>query len=148
MTEQLRMYELTLNRTLPATPEEVFDAWLDPKVPCNPWHGSKRLEWEPKQGNLWYFLHIMSSDKAQPPYERPHFGRFRLLDRPRKIVLDWMSYNTRGMESVVTVTLHPKGKETLLTLNHANIPDDELGRAHDKGWAQLTAQLEALFTKK
>ena len=59
-----------------------------------------------------------------------------------------MSYNTRGMESVVTVTLHPKGEETLLTLNHSNIPDDDLGRAHDKGWAHLTAQLEALFTKK
>ena len=148
MTEKLRTFEITINRTLPATPEEVFDAWLDPTLPVNPWHGSKRLEWEPKQGNLWYFLHIMGADKAQPPYERPHFGRFRVLDRPRKIVLDWMSYNTRGLESVVTVTLHPKGDETLLSLNHANIPDDELGRAHEGGWAQLTGKLESLFTKK
>jgi hypothetical protein len=81
----MKTYELTLNRTLPATPGEVFDAWLDPGIPCNPWHGSKRIEWEPKQGNLWYFLHIMSGEKAQPPYERPHFGRFRVLDRPRKM---------------------------------------------------------------
>ena len=63
----LKTYELTINRTLPATPEEVYDAWLDPKIPCNPWHGSNRLEWTPKQGNLWYFLHIMSGEKAQPP---------------------------------------------------------------------------------
>jgi uncharacterized protein YndB with AHSA1/START domain len=144
----MKTYELTLNRTLSATPEEVYDAWLDPTLACNPWHGSKRLEWKPKPGNLWYFLHIMSGDKAQPPYERPHFGRFVTLERGKKIQLDWMSYNTRGLESVVTVTLHAKGKETLLTLNHANIPDDELGRAHEGGWAQLTAKLEALFTKK
>jgi len=137
-----RTYELTLNRTIPASPEEVFDAWLDPTVPCNPWHGSARLQWEPKEGNLWYFLHIMKGDD-----HRPHFGRFVTLDRGKKIQLDWMSYNTCGFESVVTVTFKRQGEDTLLTLNHANIPDNELGRAHEKGWAQLTGLLEDKFTK-
>jgi uncharacterized protein YndB with AHSA1/START domain len=140
-----RTYELTLNRTLPATPEEVYDAWLDPNLPCNPWHGSAKIEWKPKEGSLWYFLHM---SKGELPRERPHFGRFVTLQRGKKIQLDWMSYNTRGMESVVTVTLHPKGDETLLTLNHANIPDDELGRAHEGGWAHFTGLIEQKFAKK
>src|SRR5262249_39169221 len=74
MTERIRTYELTLNRTLAASPEEVYDAWLDPNLPCNPWHGSKRLDWNPRVGGLWYFLHLTTS-KGWPP-ERPHFGRF------------------------------------------------------------------------
>lgn len=137
-----RTYELTLNRTIPASPEEVFDAWLDPTVPCNPWHGSARLEWEPKEGNLWYFLRILDGDDR-----RPHFGRFVTLQRGRKIQLDWMSYNTCGLESVVTVTFKPQGDDTLLSLTHANIPENDLGRAHEQGWAMLTGLLEQKFAK-
>ena len=102
--KKIRTFELTLTRTIPAAPGEVYDAWLDPKLPVNPWHGSKKL--------------------------------------------DWMSYNTRGLESIVTATFRPKGDETQLTIHHANIPDDELGRAHDKGWTQLTALLEKHFEGK
>ncbi|HEY2627853.1 MAG TPA: SRPBCC domain-containing protein [Usitatibacter sp.] len=144
----IKTYELTLNRTISATPEEVYDAWLDPTLPCNPWHGSKRLDWNVREGGLWYFLHMLDEAKVgNEPKARAHFGRFATLERGRRIQLDWMSYNTRGMESVVTVTLHAKGDETLFSLNHANIPDDDLGRAHEKGWGQLTALLEQRFTK-
>lgn len=141
----MKTYELTINRTLPATPEEVYDAWLDPSLPCNPWNGSEKIEWHPKEGNLWYFLH--KSEKSEPR-DRPHFGRFATLERGKKIVLDWMSYNTCGMESRVTVTLKAQGKDTLLTLQHANIPDNELGRAHEGGWAHYSGLLEQNFAKQ
>lgn len=29
---------------------------------------------------------------------------------------------------------------TLLTLRHENLPDDEYGRGHEKGWGQLLSQ--------
>jgi uncharacterized protein YndB with AHSA1/START domain len=146
MTAPIRTYELTLNRTIAASPEEVYDAWLDPRLPCNPWHGCQRLDWNPRVGGLWYFLRVLSGDDH--PHDRPHFGRFAILERGKKIQLDWMSYNTRGLESVVTVTLHPKGGETLLTLKHANIPDDELGHAHEGGWAHCSNLLEQQFLNK
>ena len=137
-----RTYELTLNRTIPASPAEVFDAWLDPDLPCNPWHGSKRLDWEPKEGRLWYFLHVLENDN-----HLPHFGRFVTLKRGEKIQLDWMSYNTCGLESVVTATFKAQGDETLLTIKHSGIPDNDLGRAHEKGWAYFTGLLEERFAK-
>jgi uncharacterized protein YndB with AHSA1/START domain len=140
-------YEITLNRTIAATPDEVYDAWLDPSIPCNPWSGSARIDWTPKVNGLWYFLHIMDSKKTSPPLERPHFGRFVTLERGKKIQLDWMSYNTCGLESVVTATFKAQGEDTLLTLNHSNIPDNELGRAHEGGWAFLTSKLEQKFAK-
>ena len=137
-----RTYELTLNRTIPASPAEVFDAWLDPNVPCNPWHGSKRIDWDPKEGKLWYFLHVLENDN-----QLPHFGRFVTLKRGEKIQLDWMSYNTCGLESVVTATFKAQGDETLLTVKHSGIPDNDLGRAHEGGWAHFTGLLEARFAK-
>ena len=45
-----------------------------------------------------------------------------------------MSEATRGLESVVSLTLEPQGAGTLVTLHHRNIPDDEMGRRHRDGW--------------
>jgi uncharacterized protein YndB with AHSA1/START domain len=38
MSTSTKALEIKLERTIPAPPGEVFDAWLDPKVPGNPWH--------------------------------------------------------------------------------------------------------------
>ena len=145
MTPAPKTYELTLSRTIAATPEEVYDAWLDPALPCNPWSGAIRIDWQPREGALWYFLRRMEKEE---PLDRPHFGRFRKLVRGQRIELDWMSYNTRGLESTVTVTLKAQGDDTLFVLKHANIPDDDLGQGHERGWAALTTALEKLLSER
>jgi uncharacterized protein YndB with AHSA1/START domain len=77
--------------------------------------------------------------------ETPHFGRFTIVDRPNKIQHTWMSPYTRGLESVVTVTLQKKGEDTLFSLNHAGLPDDEFGRMHEQGWGGYVASLAEVF---
>ncbi|MBI3396543.1 MAG: SRPBCC domain-containing protein, partial [Spirochaetia bacterium] len=85
------------------------------------------------------------SDKGE---ELPHFGRFAVLERGSKIQQTWMSRHTRGLESLVTVTLKKKGDDTLLTLVHANLPDDEFGKAHDGGWKHYLGIFEKRFAAK
>jgi hypothetical protein len=46
----------------------------------------------------------------------------------------WVSPNTSGMESIVTVTFEKHGDGTLMTLVHSNLPDTEEARAHERGW--------------
>ena len=135
----LKTMEITLTRTIAATPVEVYEAWLDPKSPVNPFHGAKRLVFEPKVGALYHFTHMQDS------IERPHYGRFEALERGAKIQMTWMSNHTRGLESIVTVTFKAKGGETLLALRHANLPADEMGRAHDGGWKHFIGLLEQRF---
>ncbi len=138
MTLKLKTMDLTLKRTLPASPEEVFDAWTDSDNPGTPFSGSKKLILgTPKVDSLFYFLHQSEAGDALP-----HFGRFTAIDRPRKIQYTWMSRHTRGLESTVTVTFEKKGEDTALTLNHANLPDDEMGRMHDPGWNHYLGILE------
>jgi uncharacterized protein YndB with AHSA1/START domain len=36
MTTTDRTIEIKVERTIPAPPREVFDAWLDPQIPGNP----------------------------------------------------------------------------------------------------------------
>jgi uncharacterized protein YndB with AHSA1/START domain len=140
----LKTMEITLTRTIQATPDEVFDGWLDPENPGTPWSGTKKLilPQPPKVDQLFYFLHLMD-----PDLKLPHFGRFTVIERPAKIQYTWMSWHTQGMESIVTVTFRAKGDETLLTLNHANLPDTELGRMHQKGWEHYAGIFEERFAK-
>ncbi len=139
MIPKIKTCEITLNRTIPASAAEVYDAWLDPSHPGTPFNSSQKLILDPKVDAAFYFLHIMEGT------ELPHFGRFIVLDRSRKIQYSWMSRHTRGLESIVTVTFQAKGGDTLLTLNHANIPDDEMGHAHEQGWTHYLGLLEKHF---
>lgn len=133
--------DFTFNRTIPASPSEVFDVWLDPECPGNPWHKMDRLIFNPTVDGLFYRMHVTDGQ------EMPHYGRFTILDRPRKIQHTWMSRHTHGLESVVTLTFEAQGEDTLLTLHHANIPDDELGRMHERGWEHYLGLLVDRFQR-
>lgn len=135
--ENIRTFELTLNRTIPASPAEAFDGWLDRTNPGTPWSGAQRLILDPKVDGLFHFLHVFEDGR-----EIAHYGRFTALQRPDRVSYTWMSPYTRGLESVVTVTFRKKGDDTLLTLSHANLPDDELGRMHEQGWGHYLGIFE------
>jgi uncharacterized protein YndB with AHSA1/START domain len=116
--------EFKFERTIPATPDEVFDAWLDPKVPGNPWNMADKLLLTPQVDGLFYWSVKGTS----------HYGRFIEVERPGRLQHTWVSPNTLGEESTVTVTFLKKGQDTLMTLVHSGLPDTEGGRGHEKGW--------------
>jgi uncharacterized protein YndB with AHSA1/START domain len=140
MTPELKAIELELTRIIPAPPGEVFDGWLDPQCPGTPWSIAEKLILDPQVDGLYYLLFINEAGE-----EKPHYGRFSVLDRPSKVQYTWMSLHTRGLESIVTVTFQQQGEDTLLTLRHENLPDDEFGRGHEKGWGQLVSQFADRF---
>jgi uncharacterized protein YndB with AHSA1/START domain len=63
-----------------------------------------------------------------------HYGRFTEIERPGRIQHTWVSPNTLGQESIVTLTFKKQGEDTLMTLVHSDLPDHELARGHEKGW--------------
>jgi hypothetical protein len=46
----------------------------------------------------------------------------------------------------VTVTFQKKGEDTLLTLRQ-NLPDDEYGRGHEKGWDYFLSRFADRFLR-
>ena len=146
MTTTMKTMELTLTRTIPAPPAEVFSAWMDPKHPGNPWSDARKLIFDGRVDGLFYFLHVSVSGTKDPRAQhdaalgldtgehRANYGRFIAIERNERVQYAWMSSFTGGLESVVTVTFERQGEDTLVTLNHANLPDDERGRVHERGW--------------
>jgi len=124
MSKSKKTIEVTVERTIPAPAGEVFDAWLNPKIPGNPWNMAEKLILDPKVDGFFYWL-VQGT---------PHYGRFTEVRRPARIQHTWMSPNTSGLESTVTVTFEKRGKDTRMTLVHSGLPDTDGGRSHDKGW--------------
>jgi uncharacterized protein YndB with AHSA1/START domain len=124
--------EITVQRTIPAPPSEVFDAWLDPKVPGTLWHEHEKLIFNPKVDGLWY-LHSLAHHREGTH----HYGRFVQMDRPGRIQHSWLSRNTLGEESIVTVTFQKKGEGTLMTLLHSGLPNESIAKAHEQGWNSI-----------
>jgi uncharacterized protein YndB with AHSA1/START domain len=143
MKPEIKTIKLELTRTIPASPSEVFDAWLDPACPGTPWSVAAKLVLDPKVDGLYYWLFINAAGEP-----KPHYGLFTTVDRPAKVQYTWMSLHTRGLESLVTVTFQKRGVDTLLTLRHENLPDDEYGRGHDTGWGQLLGRFAERFGRQ
>ncbi len=116
--------EIKVERTIPASPGEVFDAWLNSETPGTTWHEAEKVILNPKVDGLFYWALRGTA----------HYGRFMEIERPGRIRHTWVSPNTLGLESTVTVTFAKQGEETLMTLIHSGLPDTDDGRGHEKGW--------------
>jgi uncharacterized protein YndB with AHSA1/START domain len=136
MTTSTKTVDIKVERTIAAPPSEVFDAWLDPTIPGTPWHENNKLIVNPKVDGLWYWL--SSGDT-------PHYGRFIEIDRPGRVQYSWMSPNTLGQESMVTVTFQKEGEGTRMTLLHSGLPNDDMAKAHQKGWNSISDKFSDIF---
>jgi uncharacterized protein YndB with AHSA1/START domain len=114
----------TVERVIPAPQTEVFDAWLDPKVPGTLWNAAERFIVDARVDGLFYWTLKGTS----------HYGRFTAFERPRRIEHTWVSPNTLGEESTVTVTFERHGNDTRMTLVHSGLPDHDNARGHETGW--------------
>src|SRR5215472_15743122 len=124
MNKSAKTIEIKVERTIPALPGEVFDGWLDPRIPGNPWNAAEKFILDPRVDGLFYWLLKGTA----------HYGRFTKVDRPGRIQHTWVSPNTLGKESTVTVTFKNQGEDTSMTLVHSDLPDTAEARGHERGW--------------
>lgn len=136
MTESKKTIEVKVERTIPAPAVEVFDAWLNPKIPGSPWSMAEKLLLNPEVDGFFYWLVQGTA----------HYGRFTEVQRPARIQHTWMSRSTSGEESTVTVTFSEKGEDTLMTLVHSGLPDTDGGRGHEKGWNFILGNFTKQFS--
>jgi len=124
MTSAFKTIEVRIERMIGALPSEVFDGWLDPEIPGNPWNAAEKFILDVKVDGLFYW-----TLKGMP-----HYGRFTEIERPSRIQHTWVSPSTLGIESTVTVAFLERGAATLMTLVHSGLPDTEEARGHERGW--------------
>jgi uncharacterized protein YndB with AHSA1/START domain len=135
MSEPKKMLEFKIERVIPATLDNVFDGWLDPKIPGTTWYAAEKFILDAKVDGLFYWTLKGTA----------HYGRFIAIEKSTLIKHTWISPNTLGHESIVTVTFKEQGNDTLMTLIHSELPDHELARGHENGWNYFVGVFQEQF---
>ena len=139
-------FALTLERTIAAPPETVFDAftqaatlarWFGPNdqytstVPeCDARPGGRyRIEMRHSGGNV----HVVQ-------------GVYEEVTRPHRLIFSfaWENMPERG-HSRVTVSLEKSGTGTKLVLFQEQLPSAEMREAHTAGWTGCLTKLVGMF---
>jgi len=134
-------WAVTVTRVLPAPPDVVYDEWLDPvgmlEWMCPRPARAVKISLEPVAGGT---LRIDIEDSGSSLYVT---GMFVELDRPRRLRFTWScsDWADPTVQSLVTVTLTDHGAdETMMTIEHEQLPPEQVGR-HQRGWGAIAVQL-------
>ena len=133
---------LRIVRVIPATPEEIFDAWTD-AASLAVWMAPGSVlravvEVDPRVGGRFRIL------MKGPDCDHEHTGEYLVLERPRRLVFTWISAETQGRATTVSVELLARSPgETELTLVHEGLPDERAGERHRSGWGDILGKLAA-----
>ncbi len=135
------MTDLSLKVTqfVKAAPERVFDAWLNPDMIrkfmlTGPGTGVASASTDPRVGGRYDI--VMTNEMG----EVPHWGEYREISRPSKLVFTWNSPHA-APDSLVTLTFDAKDGGTQVTLVHETFPSEGSRDGHEKGWTGILATL-------
>jgi uncharacterized protein YndB with AHSA1/START domain len=112
-------YTFTLTATIPASPQEIYEAWLDSLGHSEMTGGEASMSDE-----------VGAEVSAWDGYIN---GRNLELIPGERIVQTWRTseFTDEHEDSVISIVLTEVGDGTLLTLEHSNVPDDH--RSYEEG---------------
>ena len=127
---------LEVSRHIAATPERVFDAWLDPDqvgkwLFATPEGVMEKVEIDPKVGGQFLIVERRGEEAAE------HFGEYLEIDRPRRLVFTFAAMRDSGFTRV-TVTIAAEGEGSRLVLVHEMDPQwAEYEDRTREGWTKI-----------
>ncbi len=137
-----------VQRVMPATPEEVFDEWLDPDAlaewMCPRPSRCVAIIIEPHVGGRVRF------DVDDSGHLTLITGRFLDIDRPNLLRFTWShsGWADPTVTSIVHVAFEPHGDdETLMSIEHSLLPPEAYDD-HDHGWTLTVEQLVAVLAER
>ena len=138
-------YELSIQKTIPGSPEDVFDAWLDIEI-LSQWFGPsdemtceiKLLE--PHEGGRY---HIAMQSPEGETYDL--LGEYVRIDRPKQLVMTFYWISEPEQVMLATVNFTPSDEGTEIYLHHEKLPSEESREAHEQGWTGTLGRLQRLF---
>lgn len=135
---------LTVRKTIKASPQAIFEAWLDPATmtrfmcPGPDMHVSEARS-DARVGGRFFVM--MVGDKNYP-----HEGVYRVLDRFSRLVFTWEA-PWSAPDTQVELILTPVEGGTEVVLTHVKFMSEESRDNHQMGWTGILGKLDALFAQ-
>jgi len=140
---------IRVERTIQASAERVFDAWLDPV-----WIGRfmfgphLRDEQIVSLSNQAHVGGAFNYRVTRQGVEINHTGTYREIERPRRLVFTWGVDAEQGDLSVVSIEIAPQGESCALTLTHNLHPDwADYAERTQQGWTKIVGDLVAALAE-
>jgi uncharacterized protein YndB with AHSA1/START domain len=131
-------------RLIDASPEQVFDAFVDPEGQ-NAFYGKDDAGWivesqcDLRVGGVWT---VEFGPSRRQLYRHRHV--FEMIDRPRRLVL--ASTETRpdgsNFDTTFEFTFEEREGKTLMTMIQRDLPTIELRDEHERGVPEAFSRLE------
>jgi uncharacterized protein YndB with AHSA1/START domain len=132
-----------VTRRFDASPERVFDAWLDPQTAgkwlfATPTGEMTRVQIDPRVGGKFLLIRRDGEDVE-------HIGEYLEINRPRRLVFAFKVPKYSAENTKVSIDIVPDGKGCNLTLTHEGVLPEWTDRTK-QGWTMildgLASQLE------
>lgn len=127
----------------PASPEQAFDAWLDPAKAgkflfASPTGTMVRAEIEARVGGKFTLVDRRDGEDVE------HNGEYEEIDRPRRLAFNFVvpKYSSDATRMVIEIARVESGCE--LTLRHEGL-DPKFTSGAESGWKMILSGLEAVL---
>lgn len=130
--------DVLIDRSLPASPERVFQALTSPDdllVWWWPWQPTVEVDAHPGGRYRFTTVHPRAGAMAVG-------GVYREVAAPGRLEYTWR-WEGDELETVVTISLAGRGDRTELSLCHAGWPTEAARDDHVRGWSDCLDRLEA-----
>jgi uncharacterized protein YndB with AHSA1/START domain len=144
MNAALASAAVVVRRTIAASAEDLFDAWLDPEA-LAAWMRPGTIQstvakLEPRVGGSY---EITMQGQSGPIV---HSGVYRQIDRPKRLVFTWASPGTELRDTLVTVDFIAAGRRTEVVVTHEQLPESARP-SHSRGWTSGLEHLDEACQK-
>jgi uncharacterized protein YndB with AHSA1/START domain len=131
-----------IERTFEASAEDVFDAWTSPDVIRRWFHCGP--DWDTPEAEV----DLRVGGKVRVVMRKPDgteagaHGEYRLIDRPRRLVMTWTFEDDPSNEQLIELSFSESGGRTMVLMVNSGISTYERRDAQDWGWNGCLDELE------
>lgn len=135
---------LTCRRTIKASPEQLYNAWIDPVIMRQFMAGASQMtvseaRSDPRLGGAFFVM--MVGEK-----EVPHSGVYKALEPFSRLVFTWESPYSPG-DSEVEVQFNSVAGGTEVVLRQVKFLSESARDGHFGGWTAILGKLDACCAK-
>jgi uncharacterized protein YndB with AHSA1/START domain len=133
-------------RRIRATADEVFQAFVDPRVILH-WWGPDEGPTLSAETDVRVGGRFRVAFRTVDGEHHETNGEYLELEPPRRLVMSWWWSTTPHLRTRVTVAIDPVDDGAQVTLVHEGFADVETRDSHEAGWAVAIAKMAARLEK-
>jgi uncharacterized protein YndB with AHSA1/START domain len=139
-------YVVRIERTFAARAEAVFDAWTSPEVMRRWFHVAPDWETPLAEVDLRVGGTVRIVMRRPDGTEAGAHGEYTLIDRPRRLVMNWTFDDDPANEQLIELSFSESGGSTTVLLVNSRISTDQRRHGQDVGWHGCLDELERVLT--